>query len=122
MNNKIIIEDVGFWMDGGTITLKIKKENSIFYKVEFVQKVILEKSKREIEGGLIPGSLVLNNKEVEIRSAMEKEILSEVKSAEFGTRIAEGEKNSLKTIILEAVDFIESEYYITVARKVGRIK
>ncbi|MDX6181813.1 hypothetical protein SGQ44_05265 [Flavobacterium sp. Fl-77] len=122
MKNKITIEDVGFWMDGGTITLKIKKNDSFFYEVEFVQKVFLEKSKREIQYKLFPGSLVLNNKELDIRSAVEKEILSEVKTAEFGIKIAESEKNSLSRIILEAVDFVESEEYITVAKKVGRIK
>ncbi|WP_394774710.1 hypothetical protein [Flavobacterium sp.] len=122
MKNKIKIEDIGFWMDGGTITLKMKKEDSIFYEVELVQKVILEKSRGEIEYKLFPGSLILNNKAVDIRSELEKELLSEIRIAEFGTKIAEKERVSLKKIISEAIDFVESEDYITIAKKVGRIK
>jgi hypothetical protein len=122
MKNKIIIEDIYCWMDGGTVTLKIKKDESIFYEVEFVQKAFLEKSKRASYNPLIPGSLLLNKIEVEIRSELEKEILSEIKSAEFGPKIAERENDLLKRIISESIEFVESEDYITVAKKVGRIK
>ena len=122
MEKEIIIENVGVWMDGGTVTLKIKKDNSIFYEIDFVQKVILDKGKREIENSLIPGSLLLNGREVEIRSLLEKEILSEIKVAKFGTKISESEKDSLNRIILEAIKFVESEDYLIVAQKVGRIK
>ncbi|MDQ6469259.1 hypothetical protein RB619_01300 [Flavobacterium sp. LHD-80] len=122
MEKEIIIENVGVWMDGGTVTLKMKKDNSIFYEIDFVQKVILEKSKRQIENSLVPGSLLLNRKEVEIRSSLEKEILSEIKAAKFGTNISQSEIDALNRIILEAINFVESEDYITVARKVGRIK
>ncbi len=122
MEKEIIIENVGVWMDGGTVTLKIKKDNSIFYEIDFVQKVILDKGKREIENSLIPGSLLLNRKEVGIRSLLEKEILSEIKVAKFGTKISESEKDSLNRIILEAIKFVESEDYLIVAQKVGRIK
>lgn len=122
MEKEIIIENVGVWMDGGTVTLKMKKDNSIFYEIDFVQKVILDKGKREIENSLIPGSLLLNRKEVEIRSSLEKEILSEIKVVKFGTKISKSEEDSLKRIILQAVEFVESEDYITVAQKVGRIK
>ncbi|MEO6173988.1 MAG: hypothetical protein ABIP27_02450 [Flavobacterium circumlabens] len=119
---KIIIEDVFFWMDGGTMTLKIKKEESILYEVEFVQKMSLERGKREIENKPIPGSLLLNRKEVEIRSELETEILSEIKAAEFGIKIAEKERDSLREIISEAIKFVESEDYVSVAKRVGRIK
>ncbi|QOG01869.1 hypothetical protein [Flavobacterium sp. MDT1-60] len=120
MEKEIIIENVGVWMDGGTVTLKMKKDNSIFYEIDFVQKVILDKGKREIENSLIPGSLLLNRKEVGI--LLEKEILSEIKAAKFGTKISKSEKDSLSRIILEAIKFVESEDYLIVAQKVGRIK
>ena len=48
--------------------------------------------------------------------------LSEIKVAEFGAKILELEKELLKKIISEAVEFVESEEYIKVAEKVGRIK
>ncbi|MDA6071260.1 hypothetical protein NJT12_16705 [Flavobacterium sp. AC] len=119
MKKNIIIENVGVCMDGGTLILEIKKNQSTFYEVQFVQKVIF--SSRALREQL-PGSLVLNEKEVEIRSELEKEILSEIKSAEFGTKISEKERGSLKQIISEHIDFVESEDYIKVAKKVGRIK
>lgn len=119
---EIVIEEVLFWMDGGTMTLKMKKEQSILYEVEFVQRMILEKVKRAPEDKPLPGSLLLNRKEVEIRSKLEKELLLEIKIAQFGINIAEKEKDSLRKIILEAIDFVESEDYITVAKKVGRMK
>ena len=122
MEKEIIIENVGVWMDGGTLTLKMKKDNSIFYEIDFVQKVILDKGKREIENSLIPGSLLLNRKEVGIRSSLEKQILSEIKAAKFGAKISKSEKDSLNRIILEAIKFVESEDYLIVAQKVGRIK
>ncbi len=118
MKKIVIIEDVHCWMDGGTITLKMKKNESLLYDVEFVQKVSLTNREKLP----LPGSLLLNNEEVEIRSALETEILSEIKVAEFGVKIVASEKELLKKIISEAVEFIESEDYIEVAKKVGRIK
>ncbi|TDW52462.1 hypothetical protein EV144_1011152 [Flavobacterium sp. 270] len=55
---EIIIEEVMFWMDGGTITLRMTKEESILYEVEFVQKMSLEKGIRDPEDKPIPGSLL----------------------------------------------------------------
>jgi hypothetical protein len=118
---EVVIEEVLFWMDGGTITLKMKKDNSDFYEVEFVQKVLLEKSRRDYVRAT-PGSLRFDGKDVEIRSELERKLLLEIKVAEFGPNISKKERDSVKKIILEAIDFVESEDYITVARKVGRIK
>jgi hypothetical protein len=119
MKKNIIIENVGFCMDGGTLVLEMKKDQSTFYEVQFVQKVIF--SSRALMEQL-PGSLVLNARAVEMRSELEKEILSEIKSADFGTKISEKERDSLKQIISEHIDFVESEDYLKVAKKVGRIK
>ncbi|MFD2938823.1 hypothetical protein [Flavobacterium notoginsengisoli] len=116
----IIIEDVLFWMDGGTITLKMKKGSSNFYEVEFVQKMILEKGIRNPDRRA-PGSFLLDKKEVEIRSPLERQLLLEIKIAEFGAGINVKERDSIKKTILEAIDFVESEDYIIVAKKVGRI-
>jgi hypothetical protein len=118
---EIVIEEVWFWMDGGTITLKMKKDDSVFYEVEFVQKVSLEKSRRDYVRAT-PGSLRFDGKDVEIRSELERKLLLEIKIAEFGPKISEKERDSFKRTILEAIDFVESEDYITVARKVGRIR
>jgi hypothetical protein len=119
MKKQIIIENIGVSMDGGTLVLKIKKEESIFYEVEFVQKVVFSS---RVPMDRLPGSLVLNEKEVEIRSELEREILSEIRIAEFGMQLEESERDSFKRMILERIEFVESEDYITVAKKVGRIK
>lgn len=116
---EIVIEEVLFWMDGGTMTLKMKKEDSVFYEVEFVQKVFLEKSRRN-DVKATPGSLRLDGKDVEIRSELEKKLLLEIKTAEFGPNIVKKERDSFKRTILEAIEFVESEDYITVATYVGR--
>lgn len=118
MKKTVIIEEVHCWMDGGSITLKMKKNESLFYDVEFVQKVFLTNQGKSSS----PGSLLLNNKEIEIRSELETEILSEIKIAEFGSKILASEKELLKKAISEAIEFTESEDYIKVAKKVGRIK
>ncbi|MCP2026148.1 hypothetical protein L1276_001288 [Flavobacterium sp. HSC-32F16] len=118
---EIVIEEVLFWMDGGTITLKMKKDNSVFYEVEFVQKMLLEKSTKDYVKPT-PGSLRFDGKDVDIRSELEKKLLLEIKIAEFGPDISKKERDSFKRVILEAIDFVESEDYIAVAQKVGRIK
>lgn len=116
MKNQVVIEDVFTWMDGGTVTLKLKKDKE-FFDVEFVQKMVLSRKKTPR-----PGSLLLNEKEVEIRSELEQKLLSELKTAKFGTTIIEREKELLKKIISDSINFVESEDYIKIAKKVGRIK
>ena len=118
MKNDVKIEEVICWMDGGTVTLKMKKNESLKYEVEFVQKVSLT----NLTKLPLPGSFLLNRKEIEIRSELEKEILLEIKNAKFGAKIIESEKDLLKKIITESVEFVESENYINIAKKVGRIK
>jgi hypothetical protein len=114
---QIIIEDVLCWMDGGSVTLKMNENETDIFEVEFVQKVSLINR----ENFPKPGSLLLDGKEVEIRSSLESEIISKIKMADFGPKIIESEKDLLKKIIAESIEFVESENYIEIAKKVGRI-
>jgi hypothetical protein len=98
---------------------KNKKRRVNFYEIEFVQKVVFS-SRAVMER--FPGSLILNKKEVEIRSELERQILSEIRIAEIRMQLEESERESLKKMILESIEFVESEDYIKVAKKVGRIK
>ncbi len=118
MKNDVKIEEVICWMDGGSVTLKMKKNESLKYEVEFIQKASLT----NLTKLPLPGSFLLNRREIEIRSELEKEILLEIKNAKFGAKIIESEKDLLKKIITESVEFVESENYINIAKKVGRIK
>ena len=113
----IIIEEVDCWMDGGSVTLKVNENELSFYDVEFVQKVYL----KHTENCPKPGSLLLNGKEVDIRSELEQELLAKLKVAVLGSRIREREKELSKMIISEAIAFVESNDYIEVAKKLGRI-
>ncbi|WP_066833628.1 hypothetical protein [Rufibacter ruber] len=112
IKEKLTIEDVHLWMDGGTVTLVMQDQNSQTYEIEFVQNVSLKR----YENLPRPGSLLLNRKEVEVRSKLEKEIVNAVQQAEWGTGIREEEKESLKMIIGDCINFIKSERYIELAK------
>ena len=114
---KLTIEDIHAWMDGGSVTLVTKDADSNNFEIEFVQKVFLDKR----NGLHYPGSLLLDKNEVEIRSALESKILSAVKDSGWGSKIIEKEKGLLRQMISECIDFVTSDKYIEVARKVGRI-
>jgi len=42
MKKQIIIENIGVCMDGGTLVLKIKKEESIFMKLNLYKKLFFQ--------------------------------------------------------------------------------
>ena len=114
---KLTIEDFHAWMDGGTVTLVTWDEELNNFEIEFVQKMSLVR-----RGNLpCPGSLLLNRKEVEIRSELESKIISAVKSANWGQKIVEKEKGLLRQMITECTEFITSDKYIEVSKKMGRI-
>jgi hypothetical protein len=114
---QLTIEDVHAWMDGGTVTLITKDAESNNFEIEFVQKVVFEDQYDSPK----PGSLLLDKKEVEIRSELESKIITGVKNADWGTKIIESEKPLLGQMISECIEFVISVKYIEVAKKVGRI-
>jgi hypothetical protein len=113
----LIIEDVQAWMDGGTVTLITRDKELNNFEIEFVQKVSLVKR----DNLPYPGSLLLDRKEVEVRSELESKILAAVKSADWGEKIIDKEKKLLRQMIAECVNFITSDKYIDILKKVGRI-
>ena len=112
----LIIEDVYAWMDGGTVSLVVKDEESKSFDVAFVQKAFLTKR----DNAPYPGSLLLNKQEVKLRSETESRIISAIRKSDWGSRIAENEKRSMRLLINEAVDFVLSDKYLEVAKIVGR--
>jgi hypothetical protein len=114
---QLIIEDVHTWMDGGSITLITRDKESNNFEIEFVQKSFLQKR----DNLPYPGSLLLDKKEIEIRSELESRIISSVKGADWGQKIIEKEKGQLGQMIKDCVDFITSDKYIEVSMKMGRI-
>lgn len=115
--DKLTINDVHLWMDGGTVTLVTSDNKSRTFEIEFVQKVDLVKRDNQP----YPGSLLLDRVPVDVRSAIEEKIISRVKDADFGPSIQDKEKNVFKEIISDCVDFVVSDRYVDLARKFGRI-
>lgn len=95
------------WMDGGTITLIANDDKLNNFKIEFTQNAFLKKR----EGKFRPGSLVLNEKEVEVRSRLEKEIITAIKEANLSAKIDELDKS----IIEDCIKFVLSEDYVKMA-------
>jgi hypothetical protein len=114
---QLTIEDVHAWMDGGSVTLVTRDRDSNQFEIEFVQKAFLKKQ----DNLPYPGSLLLDKQEIEIRSELESKIISSVKTADWGQKIIEKEKKLLRQMITDCVDFITSDKYIEVSKKVGRI-
>ncbi len=98
--------------------MDVKDEEGNAFSIEFVQKVFLQKE----DYAACPGSLLLNKNEIEIRSQMESKILSSVQQAVWGPAIAEAEKPLLSKIVGECVEFVISDAYLEVAKKLDRIK
>ena len=114
---QLTIEEVHAWMDGGSVTLLMMDKESKIFEIEFVQKAYLEKR----DNLPYPGSLLLDKKEIGIRSALESKIISAINGADWGTKIIENEKGHLRQMINDCVDFIMSDKYIQVSKQVGRI-
>jgi len=107
----LVLNDLLCFMDGGTVLLRLTDSESKSFEVEFVQTMILKKDKYT----KYPGSLLLDNEYVPLRSDLERSIISSLKKVDI-KRFKELEKQ----IIQERISFVESEEYLEVAKKVGR--
>ncbi|WP_339793403.1 hypothetical protein [uncultured Imperialibacter sp.] len=114
---RLTIEEVQVWMDGGTVTVITQDTGINNYEIEFVQKATLDRR----GNSPFPGSLLLDKQEVEIRSELESKIMSAVKNASWGQKINETEKRLQLQIIVDCIDFIASDNYIEISKKVGRL-
>lgn len=114
---KLTIEDVHAWMDGGTVTLVTRDSEFNYFEIEFVQNVSLQRR----DNRPCPGSLLLDKKEVKIRSEVESKILASIKNAEWELKTLDKDQGLLTRMINECVNFVTSEKYLKVAREMGRI-
>jgi hypothetical protein len=97
------ILDLLAWMDGGSITLQCRNREGIRIEIWIQQHMILEKSPYV----KLPGRIYINDLLVKRRSPLEQSILEELK------RNIPITKNQLdKRILIETIDFIESEKYM----------
>lgn len=111
---KLTINSIATWMDGGTITLSATDENFNKFEIEFTQKMILEKSREKFH----PGSLILNGKEIDVRSNLENKIITHLRKASYSSKIDTFDKQ----LITESVSFVLSSEYIKIAEKFNRLK
>jgi hypothetical protein len=115
---RLVIYDYASWMDGGTLTLKTRDQDLSEFEIEFVQKTILIKQ----PDLPFPGSLLLNKEEVEIRSVLETQILIALRAVDTSPKIPQTDKMLLNKMISDCLEFITSDSYIEVAKKIGRVK
>jgi hypothetical protein len=98
-------------MDGGTVLLKLTDSESKSFEVQFAQTMVLEKNVYM----KYPGSLLLDNEYVPLRSNLERSIISSLKKVDIR------KFNELdKQIIQGRISFVESDEYLEIAKKVGR--
>ena len=111
------IIDVYAWMDGGTVTVTLSTIDNTPLEVEFAQKADLKLS--DINPN--PGRLLLNRKVVDIRSDLEVKIINVLKSALYSNNPSHDNKHFRKCLV-EAIDFVETNDYVLLAKQTGQKK
>jgi hypothetical protein len=109
-----IINDLYGWMDGGTVSVWLASVNSQDLKIDFTQKADFNNKLAELPAG----SLVLDGHVVEVRSDLEKDILTTLKSAVFNDSLLPADRQ-FKNALDEAIQYVESDAYIELARRSG---
>jgi hypothetical protein len=105
------------WMDGGSTTLTAKDENGNNFTIEFIQKMFPVVN----ENGRIPGSILINDQLVDIRSTLERSIITALKSARFEEEGYNAPDSPEMQLVWDWIDFTESEDYVAMAKKFNRI-
>ena len=110
----LTLAEVSYWMDGGSVSLMLTDENETEFEIVFCQRVILEI--HSYTKTWIPGSFLLNDVEIPIRSTEEKAILNALKKIIYSDAIYSEDIE----IIKKEISFVESEEYLKIATKMGR--
>jgi hypothetical protein len=119
----LLLNQVMLWMDGGSVTLDLTDRNFLGFTIEFCQMMSL----RKYPGASIPGSFLLNEIEVPIRSNEEKIILNALKQIQLSDKLLAEEQRlpkhmaTYREIINERIGFVESDKYLTIAKEMGRL-
>ena len=118
----LTFQKIGFWMDGGTVTIDFIDDDLHAIYIQFTQTIFLEKYPfSPVPRGMhTPGSLVYNEIEVPVRSELERHILDALKTVLFKDDLPEDQRITTRETIDERISFIESEEYLTLAAQMGR--
>ena len=119
LKGDIILHELLAWMDGGSITLKLSDSNRLSFEITICQSMALEIHANT--GTWIPGSLLLNNIEVPIRSGSERTLLKALKPIQFSPEIPRKDRPLEREIISSRITFVESEEYLRIASEMGRL-
>ena len=111
--SNVEIDDLGAWMDGGSVTLKCNNTLNQEFEIEFVQSLSMGYN----EGQKIPGRIYLNNVLVEQRSDLEKRIIRSLVNSTFKE---EGDYD--RRILEEKLNYVKSECYISDQSRIEKIK
>ncbi len=112
-SSAITIEDVGAWMDGGSVTLVCRNVVGQTFEVFFVQNVSWE----VYEGDLLPGRLYLDSELVEQRSLLEGQIIEGLNKATF-----KKPERLIEEILAVKLAYIKSDVYLTDPAKVAILR
>ena len=83
----MIVDDGGYVPDGGSVLLEVKDANSVPHQIWLRQHSYLPETQNKEE---LAGRLYIDDKLVDIRSELEKEIIEALKSVRFEAQEAEG--------------------------------
>ncbi|TGE28100.1 hypothetical protein [Hymenobacter metallicola] len=112
-----VLKQILCWMDGGSVTLNLCDCRAKPFSVEFSQTINLDKDyAAKYSDSHIPGSFLLNDAAVPIRSNDEQIILDALKQLNLKNQSALEQQ-----ILQERIAFVESEEYLRVAALMGRM-
>jgi hypothetical protein len=110
---KIVIENFGIWMDGGSIILQCRNEAREEFELYFMQGATFN----YYQGMRVPGRVYLNDKLVEQRSSLEEEIVAGLSNATF-----ESPDLQISQVLEERLQYITSEQYLKDTEKLVMLK
>lgn len=110
----ISISNFAAWMDGGTLTFNCISKNGNNFEVTLSQYVILDIPKKLNNSIKLPGRIYINDNLVEIRSTLEKNLITALKEVVLSNG---GLLKMEKECLIKHISYLESEHYVENASK-----
>ncbi|WP_052594474.1 hypothetical protein [Aureispira sp. CCB-QB1] len=105
--SRMIIKDLSFWMDGGSVTVYCENIAGEKIEIEFHQNMSLDC----YPNAKIPGRLYINKLLVKVRSDLEKSILENLKSAKLEYDESLPDYHLILAALNEKIEYVQSEQY-----------
>ena len=116
INSAFVIDGVDAWMDGGSVTVYCCNEAGVKFVIHFQHYLT-----GVTPGHALPGRLFFAGAIVEVRSALERQLLSQLEKAL--KKSTEGREFSVneQELIQEVIDYVRSQRYVDFDRKTQAI-